>query len=345
MKIEKNPKNFPLVSVVMPVFNSEKFVSEALRSILNQSYRNIELIVVNDGSTDRSAEIIKNLQKEDKRIIIIEQPNRGIVSARNVGCRHAKGDYIAILDSDDIALEKRIEKQVDYLENHNDVGICGSWVKTIEVNPKIRKYPCDNDKIKCSLLFSCPFSHSSVMMRRTAIPFFPEIYSESFDTVEDYKLWVTCMNVTKYSNLSEPLVLYRIHQENVSILFKKEQEERAIKVLKDLLKNFDINPSDDEIHINNSFYLSGCVLADEYLSNVHTWLSKLYTANSIKNILPKSSLFELFSEMWYRACIKKTMLGLKTWNIYWKSPFIGSFHLSWTRKVKLLIYCLIKINH
>jgi glycosyltransferase involved in cell wall biosynthesis len=336
------PKNSPLVSVIMLVFNSEKYVGEAIQSILNQTYRNFELIIIDGGSTDKSLEIITKFHAMDNRIKIIHQTGKGIPSARNEGCKFASGNYIAIMDSDDIAIKNRLEKQVTFFEKNSDVGICGSWVKTVGEISTTWKHPCDNDKIKGSLLFFCPFAHSSVMMRKDAIPFFPEPYTESYDTAEDYDLWVKCMNYAKYSNLSIPLVLYRIHQENNSVIYKGEQKENSMKIQKNLLNNLNISPSENELCINNSFYARGEDLSEEYLLDVQKWLSKLYEANSIKKLFPESILFEMFSEMWYRACIKKTANGLRTWNAYRKSSFTGSFRLSKIRKVKLFVYCLIK---
>jgi len=273
----------PLVSVIMPVFNREQYVGAAIQSILDQSYSNFELIIVNDGSTDKSEEIINDFKKKDSRIISISQTNQGIVSARNAGCSNARGDYIAILDSDDISVRNRLERQILFLESNPDVGICGSWVKTIEDDPQIWRYPTLNDDIKASLLFFCPFAHSSIMMRRSAIPFFPSPYTESFDTAEDYDLWEKCMDITAYSNLSEILVFYRVHDANISIVMNTKNRDLARKIRKRIVLRLDPNISEEEIQIHTilceGLYGQICQLEDGY-----AWLKKIINLNQSKNL-------------------------------------------------------------
>jgi glycosyltransferase involved in cell wall biosynthesis len=122
--------NMPLVSVVMPLFNAEKYVGDAVESVLNQSYTNFELIIINDASTDKSAACVQGIV--DRRIVIVENENNlGIVASRNRGLALAKGKYIAVLDSDDIALPNRLEKQVAFLEANPAYGICGSYYHVI----------------------------------------------------------------------------------------------------------------------------------------------------------------------------------------------------------------------
>ena len=123
--------NLPLVSVVMPVYNGEKYLKEAIDSVLSQSYQNIELVIVNDGSTDSGSQIVKKYT--DPRIRFVEnESNSGIVYSRNKGLESATGKYVATLDSDDIALPDRIEKQVLFLENNSEYGMCGTFFSTID---------------------------------------------------------------------------------------------------------------------------------------------------------------------------------------------------------------------
>lgn len=119
------------VSVVMPVYNSEKYLKESIESILNQSYSDLEFIIINDGSTDNSFKIIKEYAKLDKRINVISRENKGIVYSLNEAIRLAKGEYIARMDADDISAPKRIEKQISFLKSHRDIDILGTQVKVV----------------------------------------------------------------------------------------------------------------------------------------------------------------------------------------------------------------------
>jgi len=114
------------VSIVMSVYNAQKYLDEAIESILNQTYSNFEFIIINDGSTDKSLEIIENYAKKDSRIIVINRENKGLIYSLNEGIRKANGKYIARMDADDISLPQRLEKQVEFMEKNKNIGICGT---------------------------------------------------------------------------------------------------------------------------------------------------------------------------------------------------------------------------
>ncbi|MEL4306297.1 glycosyltransferase family 2 protein [Methanococcoides sp. LMO-2] len=154
------------VSVIMPVYNAEKYLKDAIESILNQSFKNFELLIINDGSNDKSKAIIES--HNDSRIRLLNnEENSGLAKVRNKGIYEAKGEYIAWLDADDISHPLRLEKQVKLLDSHPDVGICGTWVKTIgtKVTHKWR-YPTNPNFIRGRMLFDDPLATSSVMLRK-----------------------------------------------------------------------------------------------------------------------------------------------------------------------------------
>lgn len=138
----------------MSVYNGEKYLAEAIESILNQTYKNFELIIINDGSKDNSVEIIKNYMKQDNRIVLIDRENKGLPYSLNEGISVAKGEYIARMDADDISLPTRFEKQVDYMQK-NELDVCGSYIKLFGDNRKeqVIKNPITNEDIRFSLLF------------------------------------------------------------------------------------------------------------------------------------------------------------------------------------------------
>ena len=148
--------NIPLVSVVLSVYNGEKYLMNAIESILDQTYPAFEFIIVNDGSTDNSPKIIDKYRKLDNRIKVLNQKNRGLIDSLNRGLALANGRYIARMDSDDISLPSKLEEQYNYLENNPDIGVLGTWIEMINEDGKPLKLwesPTSNHLIEWSLFF------------------------------------------------------------------------------------------------------------------------------------------------------------------------------------------------
>ena len=208
----------PLVSVIMPVYNtSYEYLKIAIQSILDQTYKNFELIIVDDCSVaDIFTDVIKHFK--DDRIHFVRNDKhlgQGASYARNVGFCYAKGKYIAVLDSDDYAYPTRLEKQVDYLEKHEEVGILGTKYRQIPDDFVYDKTGSDSYLKAFCLLINPPFGHSTVMMRKslsdeTGIKYKPDVICD------DYRLWLDMMDKTHFANLNEVLVDYRRHLDNIS---------------------------------------------------------------------------------------------------------------------------------
>lgn len=204
----------PLVSVVMPVYNGEKYLAEAVESILNQTFRDFEFIIIDDGSTDGTAQILEQYGRGDSRIRICHQENAGVVAACNRGIGLARGKYIARMDADDIALRHRFQAQVGFLESNPDVALVGSAISFIDAEGRghgqIMRYPTSDSAIRRILYYGNCFAHPSIMMRRQAVSAVGG-YRECCSPAEDYDLWLRLAERFKVANLAEPLLLYRIH--------------------------------------------------------------------------------------------------------------------------------------
>ena len=187
----------PLVSVVMPVYNAQKYLNKAIDSILAQTYKDFEFIIINDGSTDNSLQIIKKYQKKDKRIIVKNKKNKGIVAALNDGIKLSRGKYLARMDADDISLPSRFEVQVNFMEKNSKIGVCGTWVEVFgEINKNyLLKFPINNELLKIRLLFSVPFAHPSIMMRRDLVVQYNLQYNKKYDLVyyKDLLIYSVCL--------------------------------------------------------------------------------------------------------------------------------------------------------
>lgn len=210
----------------MPVYNTpEEYLREAIESILTQTFKNFELILVNDGSTNNVEEVI--LSYADPRIVYVRNShNLQLVTTLNKGLALCHGEYIARLDADDIALPTRLEKQVLFLDEHADIGLVATAYECI---PKRGEWqgPRLHSEIKEALLFEgCALAHSSVMFRRCL----GVQYGHEYLHCEDYALWLDLLDKTKMEIIPEVLLTYRWHESNVSIIYADIQKENASRV-------------------------------------------------------------------------------------------------------------------
>lgn len=199
----------------MAVYNGQDYLSEAIGSILNQTYKDFEFLVVDDGSTDQSAKIIK--EYKDKRLKYIHQKNQGLAAALNNGVALAKGNYIARQDADDISYPNRLKEQLEFLETHHDVALLGSCFDIINVNSEIvgRSYHLDrNQDIQTEFLLRNPFGHGTVMVRKSVLQ---EVGGyDGKQEIEDYELWWRIAKSYKVANLPESLYAWRVSPQGIS---------------------------------------------------------------------------------------------------------------------------------
>lgn len=225
MLMDKNIK----VSVIMTVYNAEKYIKAAVDSITSQSFKNFELIIVNDGSTDRSMEIIKSYR--DERIVLLDNVcNRGIPFTRNRALQAAKGEYIAVLDSDDIASPRRLEKQVQFLDMHPDIGVVASRINFI-VDEKIikkKRLPYKYMISNSELPFRNRISNSSSMFRKRLVDKHNIHYNNQLFAGEDYDFWVQLSKYTFIAILEEPLTFYRTGGTHKGITSNITKNQKAI---------------------------------------------------------------------------------------------------------------------
>lgn len=209
--------NYPAVSVILSVYNDESNITDALNSLKNLNNNSIEFIIINDGSTDQTLQLLKNYEKLDKRFKIYDQPNIGLTKSLNKGILLSKGKYIARLDSDDILLPNRINQQLEFLEKNQNISlVCGL---TININNNNKIYLTDflkEDQLKIRLQKVNCIPHSSVMIRSSALK---EIghYNEQFTTSQDYELWMRFLSSKhRIVMLPEVLVIRKITLKGVS---------------------------------------------------------------------------------------------------------------------------------
>ncbi|SBV94381.1 conserved hypothetical protein [uncultured Dysgonomonas sp.] len=201
----------PTISVILPVYNAERYLYDSINSILNQTYADFELIVINDGSTDASKEIINKI--DDSRLVYIEnEKNLGLIETLNKGLYLAKGKYIARMDADDISMPNRFEVQVNFLERNNGYIICSAnrIAFSEECDKKhISKLPIDDLAIRLHSIFSTPFTHPCTMFLKDVIIKNELHYDSEYKYAEDYEFWINVLKYGKGYNIIQPLLYYR----------------------------------------------------------------------------------------------------------------------------------------
>jgi hypothetical protein len=202
----------PRVSVILPVHDGERHLGAAIESILAQTYRDFELIVIDDGSTDRSLEITRSFA--DPRVRVLENPtNLGLPVSLNRALERCEGTYVARHDADDVSKPARLARQVSFLDGAPEVGLVGTWYTEIDAEGRTlgnRRLPCDHLSLRWALQFYSPFVHGSVMFRRKAVETVGP-YSETFPTSQDYELWLRIASRFEIANLPDRLLRLRVH--------------------------------------------------------------------------------------------------------------------------------------
>ena len=290
--------SIPKISVVMSVYNEEKYLPEAIESILNQTFEDFEFIIVNDGSTDRSLEIIQSY--DDDRIVLINQENTGLAKALNNGIAISKSDFIARIDADDIAMPERLEKQLAFLSNSPSYIIIGSNAAIID---KDGHFVCDShlfvtDEEMKGMLPNTPFIHPSVMFKKKSFYEAGKYPEYMINFAEDVVLINRMAKLGKFANISENLIQYRIVPTANSPRDKKISK-RLKKILSKAIKH-------NKISDKNFSYLKTITSnrnSKEMLANYHLFLAKKYLWNNYQPKLARSNLIKSLNNNFNFICL------------------------------------------
>jgi glycosyltransferase involved in cell wall biosynthesis len=240
-----------LVTFLVPVFNAQNYIREALESIQKQTYTDFKVLIINDGSTDRSLQIIEEFTKTDQRFQVISRENKGLVTTLNEGIELIDTKYIARMDADDICHKQRLEQQIKHMEESPEVGVSGSYITTFGTENSCIGYPTSNQELKSFMLFTTPFSHPTVIIRKDVLSKSGIRYDENYQDCEDYKLWIDLAEVTEFSNLPLQLLFYRKHGNSVSDN-SKLQKQAMDKIKMILLNKLQLPDVFVDFHINFS---------------------------------------------------------------------------------------------
>ncbi|MEI7831094.1 MAG: glycosyltransferase [Prolixibacteraceae bacterium] len=319
----------PRLSVLMPVYNAERYLEESIRSILNQTFSDFELLIGDDGCTDRSIQII-NTFKDDRIVVIRNEKNLGIANTLNKLIDAARGEYIARHDSDDIAQEKRFEKQIGFLATHPEIGVCGTNFTCFGSKIKRMFMPPGDDEIRTYMLVNNPICHPTVMVRKSCLT---SKYDQLLFPAEDYALWYELSKGTKLVNLQESLLKYRWHDSNISTTSNPRQVEAANAVRATIFKetlNHNINEKETQI-LNQ--------VVDRRLSSFtdldffEKFLLTIRSRNKETAYYKEEALQQRIFRLWTSACFKLKGIG-----IFKKiSTFLKSEIFSFSDFMKLIV--------
>lgn len=267
------------VTVLMPVYNGEQHLDEAIESILVQTFTDFEFLIVNDGSTDRSAEVIGAFR--DPRIRLVHnETNRGLIATLNRGLELATGEFVCRMDQDDISLPERIACQVAFMESHPDIAVCGSWIRKFGVGKtKVCRYHGDPKLLHCGLLFGPILAHPTVMLRRKLFVDNGLYYDEAYQQAEDYELWVRAAQQFQLGNVPAVLLEYRLHASQISSVFNAQQLDTAGRVRLSILNNLGLDPSVSDFETHQRLSTLQVNGDRDFFSKADDWLCRLKEAN------------------------------------------------------------------
>lgn len=305
------------VTVFMPVYNSEKYLNTSIDSILNQTYKNFELLIIDDGSTDSSMDIINSYN--DTRIKVIKNnENKGLPYTRNLGLNLSTGDYIAIMDSDDISYPNRLEKQVDFLEKNQEIDILSSNCDELvdEVILKTKSVNKKSDEVKLELNFRCCIGNPTVMMRRKSIIDKNISYREECFIAQDYSFWVDCISSCNFYHMKESLIAYRTGHNNITKKTVQKKAEERKKIIDEIrtraLKNNGFVLSQNELnHFNKVFSDPKLELTKDDFILIKNILKKLQYINNDKKIFDKKTFSNITKYRLVTRICEEKQISLK----------------------------------
>ncbi len=318
----------PTLSIIMPVYNAEAYLREAVESILAQTYTDFELIIVEDGSTDNSRKIIDSFT--DSRVKkLYNDGNKGIVFTRNRGMAAARGRYIAPFDADDIAHPEKFAKQIQFLEENPEYGLLGTWAKLIDgkgntLNEKW-KVNAPPDRIPAILLFRNYFVQSSVVMRREATP--KGGYETGLDAVEDYRMWTQIASKWKVWNYPEYLINYRIHEQGITKRESDLMPDRDDKVFRIAYKSLEITPDEHQYRLLQQIKNDHPIANIKTLKEIENFLLLILTRNDQLRVYDNKQLKKVVQNRWLKVCYKTRMPLHKRMWLFLKSPILRNYSI------------------
>ncbi|WP_409344184.1 glycosyltransferase family 2 protein [Paenibacillus sp. MBLB4367] len=318
----------PKVTVLMPVYNGERYLRESIESILNQTFTDFKFLIINDGSTDKSVEIIE--EYKDSRIQLIHNSNNiGLIATLNKGLDLSEGDYIARMDCDDISLPRRLEIQVNFMDNNNDISVCGTGIEIIG-HKSFSPYIVSNyNKIKNYLVVDDCITHPTAVLRTAVIKENQYYFDKNYVHAEDYEYFQRISEKYKIENLNEILLQYRLSPEGISRKFVLDQLNMAARISTEALLRRGI-PFERQPYIKLS-------LERQEIREAKGKIEDLKLLCNLDN-----DIKEIIRFLWLDICNRGTYHGWWAFKELYSIKKVNMLGLNIKMQFRFLIKCLIK---
>lgn len=331
----------PKVSVIFPVYNGAKFIRTSIRSILAQTYRDFELLLLNDGSTDDSLAVMKEFKDERIRIINNEQ-NRGLIYTLNRGIEEAKGEYLARMDADDESFPDRFRKQVHFLDSHPDTAVCGTLM-TCFITDRVYQHRYFNpEDVSAALTFTNPVVHPSVMMRRSIFTNDNVKYDAAYPHAEDYALWAMISGKYRIGILNDVLIRYGAHDEQMSRKFNATTRSSVTKAHQIVFSYLGIEATPEEQQLHAALFFEEFRNDKSFVIEAEKWLLKLVAANRKSGTYNRDAFNRIAGEWWFRIHQHLARYGSGGYAAYKKSELAGLYKPDTKALLKLRVKSILK---
>jgi glycosyltransferase involved in cell wall biosynthesis len=285
----------------MPVYNAERYLREAIDSILSQSFADFEFLIVNDGSTDAGVEIIESYA--DPRIRLVHNDgNLGVVASLNRGLELSRGEFVARMDADDISRPARLARQVRFMEENPNVGVCGSWVRFFP-GKYVWKLPATSEAIRCRQFSMAGVAHPSVMMRRELFARHALFYDPAFLHLEDYELWDRALKYMDFANIQEVLLDYRISPGQVSSRHRDDQLAAVAPLRLQKVRELGIEPTVSQRQLHEQVMNCQLPKQREALDQAEQWLLELQATNRKAGVYHERYFAQWLLQNWFSTCL------------------------------------------
>ncbi len=311
--------NRPLVSVIMPVCNASAYLYEALNSTLYQTYKNIEVVIVDDACTDDSMDIVHSFY--DKRIRVIRNTeNIGLAASLNKAIQLAHGEYLARMDADDIAFPDRIEKQVTFFEQHPEVDVLGTAMQYIGHSTYLNFFPEHHEACKSFLVFNVCFGHPSVMLRKHVFSSRDNFYKAEYKQYsEEFDLWCRLVDRFRFHNLPEVLLYYRTFPPSIKGEAESFRKRNSAEVRRGYLSRKLNHFTEEEFAVHLKASQMESVDNLTALEQVDKWFSKLLSLNQQHLVFENSGFERQLAQRFFEICYHHSHLGLGAARLFTKS--------------------------
>ena len=311
----------PSVTVLLPAYNAAPWIGGALDTILGQTLHDLELVVIDDGSTDGTSEVLA--QYSDRRLVIVRnKANEGLVASLNHGIEIARGKYVARMDADDIAHRRRLELQTKFLEARPEVGICGSWFRLSGARWRTTvRTPVEDGDISARLFFRSPFAHPTIVFRAEFLRQTGIRYDPASADAEDFDLWVRARRYTHFGNVPRVLLYYRVHGAQTSKRSVESQSKTAVRIRLQQLAELLPTATDGEKALHLAVSAPDAFTTKEELVRARCWLEFLGTVNTERRLFNADSFARALAHTWMYCCLRAAMAPRHVVPVYLSARF------------------------